>query len=750
MNTDKFAQLLQNVRWRVAEMQGHPNESSLQQQNLLLAAFEECQTTLEELYVAEEELRQQNEELAATHEALEAERQRYQDLFEFAPDGYIVTDTKGTIQEANSAASRLLNVSQQFLVGKPLELFFDSEVHQTFLSKLIQLRFSNRVQEWEVCLHPRKSGFFNAALTMTAVRNREGNPIALRWLLRDISDRKRAEAELQESERRFRQLAENINAVFWVYDLKKTETIYISPAYENVWGRTCHLDEGQSEPFAKSIMPEDCDRASILIEKQNKGELSEGEYRIIRPDGAIRWIYARSFPIKDESGQAYRVCGIAEDITTRKQAESALRQQTEREQALNSFTSAIRKTLDLETIFASAAQEITQLLHVDHVKIQQYLPGHQVWLTVADNRQRFDLPSGLGMKIPDVETEISRQLKQFEVAQVNDTKTVEDAVLKELTQMYPGAWLLVPLHFQDALWGSLCLVICDRTYYWSEWEVDLVNAIATQLAIAIQQGQFYQQLSTLNNNLESQVQERTGELQQKIQGLEQLNILKDDFLSTVSHELRTPLATMRMALQMLRVTASNERQRCYIEICETECNREINLVNDLLDLQRLQAESYPIALTETINLQDWVPNFVDLFHSRAVERQHSVEVDIPSNVPLLTSNLKVLERILTELLNNACKYTPAGGDVILCFRHYPAHEPPVTTFTIGNQAEIPAAELSRVFEKFYRVPNADPWKQGGTGLGLSLVQKLVEQLRGTIQVESSNGWTSFIVQFPTK
>jgi signal transduction histidine kinase len=292
------------------------------------------------------------------------------------------------------------------------------------------------------------------------------------------------------------------------------------------------------------------------------------------------------------------------------------------------------------------------------------------------------------------------------------------------------------------------LIILGRAYHWSEWEVDLVKAIATQLEITIQQGQFYQQLSTYNNTLEGQVQERTGELQQTIQGLEQLNTLKDDFLSTVSHELRSPLASMKMGLEMLEAASLTERQQRYLEICQRECNREIELINDLLDLQRLQAESNAIALTDTINLQDWVPYFVALFHSRAVERQHSVEVDIPPDVPPLISNLKVLERILAELLNNACKYTPAGGDVILRFRHHPDHKPPVTIFTISNQAEIPAAALSKVFEKFYRVPNADPWKQGGTGLGLSLVQKLIEHLGGTIQAESSDGWTSFIVEFP--
>jgi GAF domain-containing protein len=154
--------------------------------------------------------------------------------------------------------------------------------------------------------------------------------------------------------------------------------------------------------------------------------------------------------------------------------------------------------------------------------------------------------------VPDVENEISCRLKQFEVARIDAPKTLKNTVLQELAQVYPGAWLLVPLHFQDLLWGSLCLK-SDRAYHWSEWEVDLVKEIAAQLAIAIQQGQFYQQLNELNANLEFQVQERTVELQQKVQELEHLNILKDDFLSTVSHELRSPLTNMKMSIQMLQI-----------------------------------------------------------------------------------------------------------------------------------------------------------------------------------------------------
>jgi len=240
------------------------------------------------------------------------------------------------------------------------------------------------------------------------------------------------------------------------------------------------------------------------------------------------------------------------------------------------------------------------------------------------------------------------------------------------------------------------------------------------------------------------VRQKQTEQEQLIAELERLNQLKDEFLSTVSHELRTPLTNMKMALQMLNVSDAIEQFQRYVEILQTECNREIELINNLLDLQRLEAASSALFLAEAVSLQEWLPSFIVPFRTRTQSRQQTLQMHLPAELPPLISDRASLKRILAEHLNNACKYTPAGGEIILRVRYNSSSS--ATIFTISNSAEIPLAQLPRIFEKFYRVPNADPWKQGGTGLGLALVQKLVEQLHGSIQVESGEGWTTFTVE----
>jgi len=188
----------ETVKQRADELQRGFETGTVQVTEALPVALEELLAALEELQVADEELRQQNEELLATLQVVEAERQRFQELFEFAPDGYLVTDARGTIREANRAAGALLAVRPDRLAGKPLIVYVAEGDREIFHAQLTQPRQLERLQDREVQLKPRKGASFSAAVTVAVVRDREGSAEGLRWLLRDITKRKRTEDELAE------------------------------------------------------------------------------------------------------------------------------------------------------------------------------------------------------------------------------------------------------------------------------------------------------------------------------------------------------------------------------------------------------------------------------------------------------------------------------------------------------------------------------------------------------------------------
>lgn len=432
-----------------------------------------------------------------------------------------------------------------------------------------------------------------------------------------------------------------------------------------------------------------------------------------------------------------------------------IQEQLERDCLLAKIALRIHQSLNLNEIINAAVTEVQQFLKADRVVLFQ-VKSSTVTKIVAESVDRncyswMGNQASFGYLMSNLKVKKNKSYAVDDIAQT-DLPVEQVTSLKE---KQVKAFLIVPICQDGQVWGIMCTQEYSGIREWQPSEIDLLQQLATQLAIAIQQAQLYQQVQTLNTDLERQVQERTSELEQKVKELEQLNILKDDFLSTVSHELRTPLSNMKMAIHMLKVFPVPEKVQQYLKILDTECKREIELISDLLDLQRLEAGQESIAL-ETINLNTLLPTILEPFKSRAKERKQILNSKYPKQLPSIYSNNNSLGRILAELLNNACKYTQDGGEIMFLVEKKDkksskkslSETPSYIKFIVSNPSQIPESELPKIFNKFYRVPNADPWKQGGTGLGLALVKKLVEQLNGNMIASSSNGWTTFTVELP--
>jgi signal transduction histidine kinase len=217
--------------------------------------------------------------------------------------------------------------------------------------------------------------------------------------------------------------------------------------------------------------------------------------------------------------------------------------------------------------------------------------------------------------------------------------------------------------------------------------------------------------------------------------LTRLNRLKDDFVSTVSHELRSPLTNIQMATKMLELALKRQNLLPddpeaplvkYLTILKQQTQREIDLVNDLLDLARLEAQG--TAPTEKpVDLRVSLPSLVTPFQERAAQQKQTLHVELQEPLPPVLVEDRAWARIINELLTNACKYTPPGEQIWV--RALAAADG-VQVQVINTGVEIPPAEHQRIFEKFYRIPQYDRWQQGGTGLGLALVKGLVEWLGG--------------------
>lgn len=299
----------------------------------------------------------------------------------------------------------------------------------------------------------------------------------------------------------------------------------------------------------------------------------------------------------------------------------------------------------------------------------------------------------------------------------------------------------------------------DVARNWSQDELELMNWVGVQISTAIIHEQ------TLNR-VQLVVEERTAQLKssmdmqgklstkmrQHIKQLQKLNQLKDDFMNSMSHELKTPLTSMKIAIKMLRqIEISPQMREKYLDILEQEWNREYNLIKDLLTLRQVESGELSYRPQE-LDLGQTIENLRQSFTAKwQSERNLSLVCAVEPPKLKIHTDAESLEYILHELLLNAGKYCDTHTTIELSASHQLAAQQSEIVIAVANiGAGITAEELPHIFDKFRRGKGVTDRAVPGTGLGLTLVQYLVEHLNGKIDVTSNpvaEDETTFLTTF---
>ncbi|MBW4643954.1 MAG: GAF domain-containing protein [Goleter apudmare HA4340-LM2] len=400
-------------------------------------------------------------------------------------------------------------------------------------------------------------------------------------------------------------------------------------------------------------------------------------------------------------------------------------QQTRNFQALVArITAQIRDHVDETQVLQTITQELADVLQLERCQIEFYSPCRTKVTVVYEYTTTIPIHQGLTRQIADFPA-IYPQLRQKQPLQSVEIVQGWHPKLLVITQM------VCPIFDAQGMIGNLWL-IRPRQEAFDAFEIELVQQIADQCAIAIRRARLYE----------------TTQLQ--LQELEKIEHIKNEFLRTLSHELRTPITNISLAAQTLESVLTpeglldEELVPQLLQILHNECGRGSKLINDLLTLTHLEAKPDPQTLI-AIDLQTWLPPIIESFRELTACQRQRLKLTIETALPPLETDITELERIFTELLSHICKYTPAGESITVS-----AHLTiDAVQISIQNSGlEIPPEQLLRIFDPFYRLSKNDPWKYSGTGLELSLVQKMVRHLGGIIRVESAAGQTTFIVEFP--
>ncbi len=632
--------------------------------------------------------------------------------------------------ECNPAAQQILQIgaNQEELIGQPLATIFPELLETNVPDIYAEVIRSGQGRDLcEGCFGDTTS---QQIFAMKAFPLPNG---CIGLVIEDITQRKQAEDALQQSEAWFRVVAETAACMFLVFQGNTLR--YANPAAETISGYS--RDELMAMNFWDAVHP---DFQALVrdrgLARQRGADLpNRYEFKILTKSGQERWLDATAGVISLEGHPAVLATGY--DITERKQAEEQLRLAADRERLLWEISLRIRSSLNLEEILQTTVAEVRQFLQVDRVVIGGFEPS-LCCRTIAESVGDRWRPA-LGWEIEACKiAEIKQLFEPNTVRVIHNTEQVEKTafVWDYYTRCQVRADMGIPIMLNGEMFGVLAVNQCSAPRHWQPFEVDLLKKLGTQVEIAIQQGQLYQQLIALASNLESQVEDRTVELQRRMQELQNLNEVKDLLLHAVSHDLRTPIQGTLMVLNHLRNQECETvpMTRSMLDCMIASSDRQLTLLHSLMEAHTntqatLTLNCEPVCLAQVLR------RAIATQTALLTENEAAIVNQIPPDLPAINADPVKLQHVLENLLNNAAKHNPPGRTITLTATLNNEAYPNFLYCTVTDDGiGMPQDQCDRLFQLYVR--GLDKQHLTGIGVGLYRCQQIISAHGGKIGVHS--------------
>ncbi|MDP9108454.1 MAG: ATP-binding protein [Pseudomonadota bacterium] len=643
----------------------------------------------------------------------------YDQIWRISKDILAVAATDGRILSVNNAIIQVLGWDEK---QAPLSL--------------LDLVHADSAAYFSKALEGFRSGAEHMSIDIKAY-HRDGSHRWMSWTIsrendelyaigRDITDSYRLRQErLSATEQRL-QLALEVGGIgAWEWDLRTGQVIWW-PGMDKVHGLPPGTGMENVADYVNFVHPED---HAIVAESLRYGPGSNysdpKEYRVVWPDGSIHWIEARGQVFLDDQSEPYLLTGMCVDITDRKVTEQNLRfvahvsaelaELVDHEQTLKKVAQlAVPSFADWCTVDMLNDSGTLNRVAVTHIDPDKVALAHKLYEQYPPD-----------VKATSGTWEIIRTGSAELVAEITDemlAASIEDATyLSTVRQLGLRSYIGVPLAVRGKVLGVITFITAEGRRVYSATDMALAEDIGRRAAVAIENSILYRSLVEADRR-------------------------KDDFLAMLAHELRNPLAPVRAAADLLQLPLSAEALKKTSAVISRQVDHMAGLVDDLLDVSRVTRGRVEID-NARVDLKQAVASAVEQVRPRMEAKLHRFTLEMGAGTFFVDGDQKRLIQIITNLLDNAAKYTPDQGNVELAVvKNGHEIEITVTDNGVGMDAQL----VTSAFELFVQGERGADRSQGGLGLGLALVRSLVELHNGSVTGHSAGAGTgsTFVVRLP--